>query len=260
MSRSSAALSGKRVLVTRPAHQSETFAQMLRDAGAQPVLAPTIAFAPPEDPAAAELAAARAAQYAWIVFTSANGVRAFFENVHARREDARTFGAARIAAIGVKTSQALLHERVYADLVPQSYIAEDLAQALIAASKPGEKILLYRAQEARDVLPVRLRAAGRDVDVVAAYKTVFAEDPQFADKVASCDILTFTSASTVRGFVHNLHGPAAAAHAARGKLIACIGPVAADEARRSGLGVTITADEFTAEGLLLALERAVTPA
>lgn len=232
---------------------------MLRDAGADPVLASTIRLVPPDDPAAAEQAVARAAQYAWIVFTSANGVRAFFEKLQARREDARTFGNAKIAAIGIKTSQALLGRSVYADLVPQSYVAEDLADALIAAGEPGEKILVYRAEEARDVLPERLREAGREVDVVAAYKTEFAEDPQFGEKVASCDILTFTSASTVRGFVHNLHGPAAAAHASRGKIVACIGPITANEARNSGLDVAVTADEFTANGLVAALE-AVTPA
>lgn len=232
---------------------------MLREAGAQPVLAPTIRIVPPSDPAAADEAVARAATYAWIVFTSANGVDAFFDRMRARREDARTFGTAKLAAIGIKTSQALLERCVYADVVPQSFVAEDLAELLIASSKPGDAMLVFRAQEARDVLPERLRQAGRSVDVVAAYKTVYVEDPQFADKVASCEILTFTSASTVRGFVHNLHGPAAAARAASGKIVACIGPITAEEARKNGLDVTVTADEFTADGLLAALE-GVTPA
>lgn len=247
------------MLVTRPAHQSAAFVQLLRDAGAQPILAPTIALAPPDDPAAAERAVAKAASYAWIVFTSANGVRSFFDHMQARREDARGLGKARVAAIGIKTAGALLERCVYADLVPQSYVAEDLAQALTSASKPHDRVLLYRAQDARDVLPQRLRKAGRRVDVVAAYRTIFPEDPHFADKVAQCDVLTFTSASTVRGFVHNLHGPAAAAEIARGKVVACIGPITAEEGRRCGLDVTITANEFTTEGLIAALER-VTPA
>lgn len=229
---------------------------MLHEAGAQPVLAPTIALVPPDDPAAAEQAVHRASRYAWVVFTSANGVRAFFEHLHARREDARAFGRARVAAIGIKTSQALLQHHVYADLVPQSYIAEHLADALIAATKPGETILVYRAEEARDVLPVRLRQAGRKVDVIAAYKTVFAEDPDFATKVAQCEVLTFTSASTVRGFVHNLGGAKAAAHAARGKTVACIGPVTAGQAHENGIDVHVTADEFTAAGLVSALQSA----
>jgi uroporphyrinogen III methyltransferase/synthase len=233
---------------------------MLADAGAQPVLAPTIRLVPPDDPAAAEQAVARAAGYAWVVFTSANGVHAFFDIMQSRREDARLFGSARIAAIGIKTSQALLQQRVYADLVPQSYVAEDLAEALITASKPGDKILVFRAEEARDVLPVRLREAQRETDVIAAYKTIFTDDPHFAAKVASCDILTFTSASTVRGFVHNLHGEAQAARGASGKIVACIGPITAVEARSHGLRVDVIADAFTADGLVAALERAVATA
>lgn len=219
------------------------------------MLAPAIVIAAPDDPASAERAAARASHYAWVVFTSANGVRAFFEHLDARREDARALGSARIAAIGIKTARALLERRIYADLVPQSFVAEDLAQALIVASAPGDRVLIYRAQEARDVLPARLQEAGRGVDVVAAYKTVYAQDPQFAEKVAGCDILTFTSASTVRGFVHNLHGPAAAARAANGKIVACIGPITAQEARGNGLRVDAVADEFTADGLIAALKR-----
>lgn len=251
----SSPLEGKRVLVTRPAHQSDQFAQVLREAGAEPVLAPVIAIMPPDDPVAAAQAIDRAADYAWVVFTSANGARTFFERLDARREDARAFGTAKIAAIGIQTSRALRAHHVYADLVPQSYIAEDLAEALITASKPGDKILLFRAQEARDVLPERLRSAGRDPHVVAAYKTVFTDDPHFAEKVALSDILTFTSASTVRGFSYNLAGDAAAANAANEKLVACIGPITAQTAREVGIHIDVVADEYTANGLLNALQR-----
>lgn len=260
MSTSNSPLAGKRVLVTRPAHQSAEFSKALQARGAVPVLAPAIAMLPPDDPAAAQRAVNDAARNAWVVFTSANGVRAFFSILKERREDARIFGAAKIAAIGIKTSQALLERNVFADLVPQTFVAEDLAEALIAASKPGDAMLIYRAEEARDVLPERLREAGRRPNVVTAYKTVFTDDPQFAEKVAQCDAITFTSASTVRGFAHNLHGPAAAARAAHGKIVACIGPITAEEARKTGLDVAVTAQEFTADGLLIALERVLAPA
>jgi len=256
----SSPLEGKRVLVTRPAHQSDQFAQALRAAGAEPILAPVIALTPPDDPVAAAQAVDRAAEYAWVVFTSANGVRTFFERLDARREDARAFGNAKIAAIGIQTSHALRAHHVYADLVPQSYIAESLAEALITASKPGDRILLFRAQEARDVLPERLQNGGRDPHVVAAYKTVFIDDPHFAEKVALADILTFTSASTVRGFSYNLAGDVAAAHAASEKIVACIGPITAQTARDIGMHVDVVADEFTANGLLTALERHLSPA
>lgn len=243
------------MLVTRPVHQSAEFAAALRAAGAEPVLAPTIAIVPPPDRAAAERAVHDAREYAWVVFTSANGVRAFFEQLDARREDARAFGSAKIAAIGLKTSHALRERCVYADLVPQSYVAEELADALIAAGNAGDRILIYRAEEARDVLPQRLRAAGREPHVVAAYKTVFRDDPELAEKTASSDVLTFTSASTVRGFAHALGGDAEAVRAAQHKLVACIGPITAQTAREIGLDVAVVAEEFTAGGLLEAIER-----
>lgn len=218
-------------------------------------MAPTIAIVAPSDSAAAELAVTRASSYDWIVFTSANGVRAFFDNLHARREDARSLGRARIAAIGAKTAGALAALHVFADLVPQSYIAEDLARALIAAGKQHDAVLLYGAEQARDVLAQRLREAGRRVDAVPAYRTVTLEDPALGQKLAACDIVTFTSASAVRGFVQNLGGPDGARAAAAGKSIACIGPVTAREAAAHGLHVAVTADEFTVNGLVDALER-----
>jgi uroporphyrinogen III methyltransferase/synthase len=254
MSKSKSPLSGKRVLVTRPAHQSSEFAAALEAAGAIPVLASAIALQPPRDEAAAIRAVNDAATYAWIVFTSGNGVNAFFRLLDARREDARALGNARVAAIGIKTAQALRAEHVFADLVPQSYVAEDLAEALIAASNPGDKMLIFRAEEARDVLPERLRAAGREPHIVAAYKTVYTEDPLYGGKVAQSDILTFTSASTVRGFSHNLGGDEAAARASQRKLVACIGPITAQAARDAGMHVDVVADEFTANGLLRAIE------
>jgi uroporphyrinogen III methyltransferase / synthase len=241
-------------LVTRPAHQSDDFAEALHRLGARTVIAPTIAIVPPDDAAQSAQAVHRAREYAWIVFTSATGVRAFFDLLDERREDARALGQAKIAAIGLPTSQALRSRGVFADLVPQSYVAEDLAQALLAASKPGDRMLVYRAAEARDVLPRTLREGGREPEVVAAYKTVYTNDPDFAAKVALCDVLTFTSASTVRGFAHNLGGNDAAALAAAGKIVACIGPITAQEARERGLTVDAVAYEYTARGLAQSLE------
>lgn len=246
-------LFGKRVLVTRPAGQNDEMVRELFRHGAQPVVAPAIAIAPPDDLRAAEQATINLSRYAWVIFTSANGVKAFFDYLGARRDDARIFGEAKIAAIGLKTSQALLERNVYADAVPQRYVAEDLADLLIASSCKGDAMLLYRAAEARDVLPERLTAAGRSVDVVAAYKTVFTNDPLFAQRVEHSDILTFTSASTVKGFIHNLGGAANARKASDGKIVACIGPITAQAARDEGLPVHVVAEEYTAQGLVAAL-------
>jgi len=246
-------LFGKRVLLTRPADPHDDLARALMRAGAEPVAAPAIAIVAPDDAAAAEHVTHDPSQYSWVVFTSANGVRVFFDYLEARRDDARVFGSAKIAAIGLKTSQALLQRCVRADAVPQRYVAEDLADLLIASSREGDRVLLYRAQEARDVLPERLNAAGRPVTVVAAYKAVFTEDAQFPQRVSGCDIVTFTSASTVNGFVHNLGSPQAARQACTGKIVACIGPVTAQAAKDAGLPVHVVAPEHTVEGLVEAL-------
>jgi len=253
-------LFGKRVLVTRPEDRDDDFARELLRAGAEPVLAPTIAITPPDDPAAAERATHDPAQYSWAVFTSANGVRVFFDYLDARRDDARVFGSAKIAAIGLKTSQALLKRNVYADAIPHRYVAEDLADLLIASSREGDSMLIYRAAGARDVLPDRLNAAGRRATVVAAYKTVIVLDPLFAQRVERSDIVTFTSASAVNGFVHNLGDAKTARAACAHKTVACIGPVTAQAARDAGLTVGVIAEEYTVEGLVAALREEAAPA
>ncbi|MGH7728650.1 MAG: uroporphyrinogen-III C-methyltransferase [Vulcanimicrobiaceae bacterium] len=248
-------LFGKRVLVTRPRGQAGTFAERLWEAGAEPLLAPTIALAPPDDEAAAQAAVRRVRDYRWLVFTSQNGVAAFFDRLSADGADARALGGVRIAAIGPKTAERLLAHGIRADFVPAQYVAEAVAEGLLAHSAPGDRLLLFRAQEARDVLPETLRAQGRAVEVVAAYTTVVLRDPALAESARRADIWTFTSASTVRGLVTNVPDAAALA---RERIVACIGPITAAAARESGLPVDVVADEFTVEGLLVALDEVPT--
>ena len=247
-------LFGKRVLITRPAQQAQEFARALYARGVEPILASTIAIVPPDDVAAAHRAVDDLSSYRWVVFTSQNGVDAFFDRLAALDSDARYIGATRVAAIGSKTSERLREFGVRADLVPAAFVSEEIARALIQATHTGDRILIYRAQEARDVLSQMLEDAGRKPSVVAAYKTIFDVDPEFAQKVQRSDVLTFTSASTVRGYVELLGGIVAAREAARNKLIACIGPITAEAADEAGLHVDVVADVFTTDGLLDALE------
>jgi uroporphyrinogen III methyltransferase/synthase len=247
-------LFGKRVLITRPAQQAQEFARALYARGVEPILASTIAIVPPDDVAAAHRAVDDLSSYRWVVFTSQNGVDAFFDRLAALDSDARYIGATRVAAIGSKTSERLREFGVRADLVPAAFVSEEIARALIQATHTGDRILIYRAQEARDVLSQMLEDAGRKPSVVAAYKTIFDVDPEFAQKVQRSDVLTFTSASTVRGYVELLGGVVAAREAARNKLIACIGPITAEAADEAGLHVDVVADVFTTDGLLDALE------
>jgi uroporphyrinogen III methyltransferase / synthase len=247
-------LFGKKVLITRPGKHAERFARTLYARGVEPILGSTIVIGPPDDNAPAHAAIDDLARYAWVVFTSQNGVDAFFDRLDALDADARYLGATKVAAVGAKTAERLRERGVRSDLVPAAYVGEEIARALIEASQIGDEVLIYRAQEARDVLPEMLAGADRKPHVVAAYKTSFDADPDFAQKVARADILTFTSASTVRGFAELLGGAESARNAASGKIVACIGPITAETAQTLGLHAGVVADVFTTEGLLAALE------
>ena len=250
-------LFGQRVLVTRPAAQSDEFAAQLWELGAEPLLAPTIAISPPNDVEAARKAVERARSYAWIVFTSRNGVDAFFDHLSEMGRDARAFGDAKVAAIGPKTAEALSHHGIRVDLMPAKFINEAVASDLISQSKTDDAILLFRASEARDVLPETLRNGNRRVDDIAAYQTTVVRDATIAEHAANATILTFASASAVNGFVANVGD---VSDAIRGKVVACIGPVTAEAARKAGLHVDVVADDYTVDGLVEALERRLTPA
>jgi uroporphyrinogen III methyltransferase/synthase len=243
-------LFGKRVLVTRPAHQAGNFATRLWEAGAEPIVAPTIAIGPPSDPQPARDAVAQVRDYAWVAFTSRNGVDAFFDRLGELGRDARAFGDVKIAAIGPKTAEALAARGIRVDLVPPEYRNEAVAAELLAHTAVGDRLLVFRAEEAREVLPQTLRDFGRVVDVVAAYATRPVDDPELAAKAERADIVTFTSSSTVGGFVHNVPH---AAHLLAGKIVAAIGPITAQTARDAGIRVDVVAAEFTVEGLVRAL-------
>jgi uroporphyrinogen III methyltransferase/synthase len=247
-------LFGKRVLVTRTGRGAETFAQTLAARGARAILAPTIAIRPPDDLLAAHRAIDELSSYDWLVFTSANAVDAFFDRLHSLDADARYLGGIRLAAIGTKTAERLAGNGLRTDIVPAAFVGEEIARALIEAARLGDRVLIYCAQGARDVLPTMLANAGLKPTVVAAYRTVTLNDPAYAAKALQADALTFTSASTVRGFVELLGGDVRALEAARGRVVACIGPVTAQAARDAGLQVDVIADTFTADGLADALE------
>lgn len=237
-------LFGRRVVVTRTRQQASELSAGLRRLGAEPIEVPLIEVADPADGGAAlREAAAHLGTYDWVVVTSPNGARRLL----AELPDARAFGSARVAAIGPGTAAALAEGNVRADLVPERFIAEWLLDAL----PDGQgRVLLARAEVARDVLPDGLRAKGWAVDVVDAYRTVAATvtDEQRA-AVATADAITFTSSSTVDRFVEAMGTEAAP------PVIACIGPVTADTARAHGLPVHIEADPHTIPGLLDALTR-----
>ena len=252
-------LFGARVLVTRTREQASSTASLLRERGAEPIALPTIAIHPPADREAMENAIARLGEYEWIAFTSANGVEHAWTEITRQGGDARSFGAAKIAAIGPGTAQALLEHGLRADVMAKEFKGEGLAEEMQRAMRPNARVLILRAQVARDALPDALRAAGFPVDVVAVYETRAV--PQSAgDAIAaelargSIDAVTFTSSSTVDNLC-DLLGPRAQALLAR-VVVASIGPITTATAERRALRVDVTAKTYTVAGLIDALEDA----
>lgn len=250
-------LYGKRVLVTRAAGQASSLTALLRERGAEPVEMPVIQIVPPVDTAALDAAAGRVPTYDWVVFTSANGVDAFFARLDALGKDARVFEDCRLAAIGSATADRLRQRGLHADFVPERFVAEEVLAGLVERGVAGARVLLPRAERARDLLPDGLRAAGAEVDVVVAYRTVLPAPPPAAlcrIEAGEIDVITLTSSSTARNLVAMVEGRTDLINRA---LIACIGPITADTARELGLRVDCVADEYSIPGLVDALVKVV---
>jgi uroporphyrinogen III methyltransferase/synthase len=242
-------LSGRRIVVTRSREQASDLVERLRERGAETIELPAITIADPLDGGAAlRDAASLVSTYDWVVFTSANAVERFLPLLR----DARDLAGTRIAAIGPGTTAALAGGNLVPDVVPERFVAEALLEAM-APLAPG-RVLLPRAAVARQVLPEGLRAAGFAVDVVEAYRTEVAPPSQQARAAAAdADAVTFTSSSTVTGYLE------AVGREAVPPVVACIGPITADTARRCGLTVDVVAPVHTIDGLVDALTVALAP-
>jgi uroporphyrinogen-III synthase len=243
-------LAGRVVLVTRPGAQGAELARRLREFGADAIEAPTIVVEGPEPDGPLDEAVREAAggRFAWLVFTSAAGVRAWFE-----RGDALGIGPprGRAAAVGDATAEALRARGVRPALVPAAFTTAALGEAFPSGSG---RVLLARADLASADLEEAIRAKGWTPVRVEAYRVRNADAlPQEgldALREGRVDAVTFTSPSTVEGFVR-------LAGAAHGPAVVCIGPVTAHAARAAGLEVAAVADPHTSEGLLRALVRAL---
>ncbi len=238
-------LFGRTVVVTRTRLQASMMTAALTAVGAAVIEFPVIEIVDAADGGAALRAAAtHVGDYDWVVLTSPNGARRFLDAVG----DARALGGVKVAVIGTGTGAAVSERFVEADLVPERFVAESLLDAFPDPPPDGGRVLLARAEVARDVLPEGLRAKGWDVEVVDAYRTVRAEpDADRLAEVAAADIVTFTSSSTVTKFLE----VAGAAHLPR--MVACIGPITAATARDAGIVVDAEAEEHSIDGLVAAV-------
>ncbi len=248
---------GKRIVVTRSRQQASAFVQLLGELGATCLEVPTIDIQPPDDGyQALDAALAELARYDWLIFTSPNGVTAFFTRLFSRELDVRALGGAKLAAIGAATAQALWDYRFKADLVPTDFRAEGLVAALAPVVRPGSLILLPRAQVAREVLPQELEKRGVLVNVVPAYKTVppagLPPEAAHALSQGEVDVLTFTSSSTVTNFAA-LVGEERFRELGTQAVIAAIGPVTAQTLGRYGLEPQIQPPTYTIPALAAAI-------
>jgi uroporphyrinogen III methyltransferase/synthase len=239
-------LFGKRIVVTRAQGQADSLSARLAALGAGVIELPTIEIRQPSDSGPIERAIANLPTYDWLIFTSANGVKAFID----RLPDLRALRG-KICAIGPATRAAIeaLHLRV--DLMGAEYVAESLVAAFATQTLEGKRILLPRAAVARDLVPVELAKRGAQVDVVEAYRTVPPDNLPANIReafVRKPDAITFTSSSTVKNFA------AAASTATLADVhIVSIGPVTSQTARDRGLMVAAQARVFTVDGLVEAL-------
>lgn len=243
------ALASLTVVVTRPKPHANELVRALEGHGACVLLVPTIRIDPPGDRLPLANAVHGAAQYDWVVLTSANGVSAFCGAAEeAGVVPSESVGAARVCCIGPATARAAEAAGLRVALVPDSHVAEG-ALAALAATGPIGKVLLPVAEGARRVLPNGLRALGATVDVVATHRAALVENvsPEArAGLERGVDLITFASPSSVHGFNRLHRGPPIAP-------AAVIGPVTAEAARKAGYEVPIEAETFTVEGLVEAV-------
>jgi uroporphyrinogen-III synthase len=242
-------LENKRILVTRPRAQAAELCDQLRAQGATPIVFPTIEIAPLTDFSELDRAIRELNTYHWIIFTSVNGVKALWDRLNLTGFQNLSGFTGHIAAIGPATARALLAHDITATLIPDEYIAEAILDNI--GEVRGQRILLPRADIARETLALELQKRGAVVDEIAAYRTLPAQpDPNgLIELQRGVDVITFTSSSTVRNFIALAGQDSVLPHT----LIACIGPITANTARELGLHVDIQATDYTMDGLVMAL-------
>lgn len=241
-------LAGRRVVVTRSADQADGLADALRRLGAEPLLVPSIRSTPTEDQDALRAAVRRLDGARWVGMTSPSGVRYGWPAVEAAWPDGLPDGLG-VAVVGPGTAAALRAHGVEADFVPGESSGDAFAAELPV--EPGDRVVLLRSHIARGAIADDLRQRGADVLDAVAYHTITAADPADVHHAldARPDAVTFTSPSTVRGFLAGLDDPARL----DGVALVPIGPVTAEAVADAGLNVAAVPDDFTTDGLLDAL-------
>ena len=247
---------GQRVLVTRSRGQASIFSKMIQDLGGVPIEFPTIDIIPADDYAPLDKAITAVSDFDWIIFTSVNGVQAFYERLSINKMDFRELKGIRIGAVGPKTKEELEKYGLNVDYIPGEYRAEAIIEEMQGEDLKGKKILLPRPDIARKILPEALKSMGADVQEVIAYKTVIgngqANNIKDLLENKKINIITFTSSSTVKNFV-SMFNKSELPQLLQGVKLASIGPITTNTAVELGLNIDVEASEYTLDGLLEAI-------
>jgi uroporphyrinogen-III synthase len=249
-------LAGRRVLVTRAAHQASKLSDGLRAAGAEPVEVPVLEICPPDNFEPLDRALRQLDGYDWLILTSANAVHALVERSAALGLAFESSGLLKVAAVGAATADEARNAGFSVDLTPDKYVAESLVDS-ISERAIGKKILLARAAVARDVIPDALRTAGAQVDIVDAYQNkIPATAPeQLRQALAKgVDAATFTSSSSVTHLADAAQAGGLGFPFA-GVSAASIGPVTSKSLREAGWEPAIEAAPHDIAGLIQAVVR-----
>jgi uroporphyrinogen III methyltransferase/synthase len=249
-------LLGKRILVTRTREQASDLVRLLEQKGAYCIECPTIEVHWPKDREPLDQAIYSLSTFDWVIFSSTNAVRFFFERLFGLNFDLRAIGDIRIAVVGAGTAKAVSALHLTSDIMPGNFRAEGLIEAFSEIGVSGKRILIPRAEKAREILPGRLSELGADVTLVPAYRTLAPDlNPEVLETLEqeTIDVLTFTSSSTVKNFFQLLPDDLRNRIFEQAK-VACIGPVTARTAEDLGLKVTVQPDEFTIPSLVSVIE------
>ncbi|MUH00800.1 uroporphyrinogen-III C-methyltransferase, partial [Scytonema sp. UIC 10036] len=265
-------LTGKTVLVTRAAGQSSKFSQALASLGATAIEMPTIEIVPPSSWEGLDNAISQISSFHWLILTSTNGVDYFFERLFAQNKDARILSNLKIAVVGEKTAQSLKQRCLQADFIPPNFVADSLVENF-PEELTGKKVLFPRVESGgREILVQELTAKGAEVIEVAAYQSRCPDDvppsAELALQNGSVDVITFTSSKTVQFFYQLIQkvfsknsqedSSVAIAKSLEKVCIASIGPQTSKTCRSLFGRVDVEAEEYTLDGLTLALIKWVT--
>lgn len=249
-------LFGKRIFVTRSREQASALSEKIEALGGEAWEYPTIKINPPEDFTDFDRAINNIKDFNWLVFTSVNGVKSFFERLKTLNKDVRSLGDVKICAIGPVTRKEIENKGLMVDYMPEKFVAEALIENFKPLLKPGEKILLPRADIARPILVDTLLELKMDVTEVIAYRTVIAsaDNTELLSKLKNKElhVITFTSSSTVKNFASLIQNENLET-LLKDTIVASIGPVTTDTAESLGIKVDVQAKEYTIDGLVEAL-------